>query len=276
MPASKLKNLVILILLLCNVFLLFLVIPGRYQAQKQRNALREELVNLYAGYGLSLPDGPLPEGQDLYRLEAQYDSEVALTAARALLGEQVLVESDSGSYQTTYIAETGKCTIRRGSLTASLTGGSAVGGNLRVATEQLLAQMDFSVASMTTPVLDGTKNSITARQSIAGATVFSCELTFTYENGVLKTVSGGYCPANKTLTAIGTDTSISCADALVAFLNSMEETGWVGSAITGIEQGYLLAESAGASTVQLIPVWRLDTDTGEFYVHGITREVSSR
>lgn len=276
MPASKLKNLIILILLLCNVFLLILVVPGRLQAQKQRNALREELVTLYAGYGLSLPDGALPEGQDLYLLEAQYDSEVALTAARALLGEQVLSESDSGSYQTTYTAASGTCTIRRDSLTASLTGGSAVSGNLRTATEKLLAQMGFSVDSMTTPVLDGTVNSVTARQRIAGAAVFSCELTFRYENGVLQRVSGGYCPAAKTLTAIGTDTSISCADALVAFLNSMEETGWVGSAITSIEQGYLLAESAGASTVQLIPVWRLDTDTGEFFIHGITREVSSR
>ena len=44
--------------------------------------------------------------------------------------------------------------------------------------------------------------------------------------------------------------------------------------IQAIEQGYLLAESAGASTVQLIPVWRLSTDTGEFFVHGITGEVS--
>lgn len=274
MPASKLKNLVILILLLCNAFLLILVIPGRYQAQKQRNALREELGNLYAGYGLSLPEGKLPEGQDLHLLEAQYDAEAALTAARALLGEQVLSESDSGSYQTVFTAQSGKCTIRRDSLNASLSGGSAVSGNLRAFTEKLLGRMDFSIDSMTTPTLDGTVNTVTARQRIAGAAVFSCELTFTYENSVLKTVSGGYCPAAKTLTAIGTDTSISCADALVAFLNSMEETGWVGSAITSIEQGYLLAESAGASTVQLIPVWRLDTDTGAFYVHGITREVS--
>ena len=141
MPASKLKNLAILILLLCNVFLLILVIPGRYQAQKQRNALREELVNLYAGYGLSLPEGALPEGQDLYLLEAQYDAEVALTAARALLGEQVLAESDSGSYQTTYTAANGKCTVRRDSLNASLSGGSAVNGNLRAVTEKLLERL---------------------------------------------------------------------------------------------------------------------------------------
>ena len=276
MPASKLKNLVILILLLCNVFLLILVVPGRLAAQQQREALRNELVALYAGYGLTLPEGNLPEGQDLHLLEAQYDAEVALTAARALLGEQVLSESESGSYQTTYTSSGGKCTIRRDSLSAALARGSAVSGSLRTATRKTLSHMGFAIDKLSSPVSEGAVNTLTARQSIAGAPVFSCELTFTYKASVLQSVSGGYCPASKTLTAIGTEVSISCADALVAFLNSMEQTGWVGSAITSIEQGYLLAESAGASTVQLIPVWRLDTDTGTFYVHGITREVSSR
>lgn len=274
MPASKLKNLVILILLLCNVFLLILVVPGRLAARQQREALRNELVALYAGYGLTLPEGNLPEGQDLHLLEAQYDAEVALTAARALLGEQVLSESESGSYQTTYTSAGGKCTIRRDSLSAALAPGSAVSGSLRTATRKTLSRMGFAIDTLGSPVSEGTVNTLTARQSIAGAPVFSCELTFTYKGGVLQSVSGGYCPASRTLTAIGTEVSISCADALVAFLNSMEQTGWVGSAITAIEQGYLLAESAGASTVQLIPIWRLDTDTGTFFVHGITGEVS--
>jgi len=274
MPASKLKNLVILILLLCNVFLLILVVPGRLAAQQQRDALREELGALYAGYGLTLPEGKLPEGRDLYLLEAQYDAEAALTAAQALLGEQVLSESASGSYQSTYTSALGKCTIRRDSLSAALALGDVVSGSLRTATRKTLNQMNFAIDTLGSVVSEGAVNTVTARQSIAGAAVFSCELTFTYRGGVLQSVSGGYCPAAETLTAIGSQTSISCADALVAFLNSMEQTGWVGSAITAIDQGYLLAESAGASTVQLIPVWRLDTDTGTFYVHGITREVS--
>jgi len=274
MPASKLKNLVILILLLCNVFLLILVVPGRLAAQQQRDALREELGALYAGYGLTLPEGKLPEGRDLYLLEAQYDAEAALTAAQALLGEQVLSESASGSYQSTYTSALGKCTIRRDSLSAALALGDVVSGSLRTATRKTLNQMNFAIDTLGSVVSEGAVNTVTARQSIAGAAVFSCELTFTYKGGVLQSVSGGYCPAAETLTAIGSQTSISCADALVAFLNSMEQTGWVGSAITAIDQGYLLAESAGASTVQLIPVWCLDTDTGTFYVHGITREVS--
>ena len=275
MPASKLKNLVIWILLLCNIFLLILVLPARLQAKQQRSALRAELAELYAGYGLSLPEGDLPQSQNLYLLEAQYDSDAALTAARALLGEEVLAESDSGSYQTVYTSSGGKCTVRRDSLSATLKNGSAVSGNLRNAARETLSRMDFAIDTLGAVVSDGAKSTVTARQSIAGASVFSCELTLTYQNGTLLSVSGGFCPTGKTLTAIGTETSISCADALVAFLNAMEQTGWVGSAITEIEQGYLLAESASASTVRLIPVWRLSTDTGVFFVHGITREVSS-
>lgn len=275
MPASKLKNLAIIILLLCNVFLLILVVPARWESRQQQNALRDQLVALYDGYGLSLPEGRLPEGRELYLLEAQYDADAALAAARALLGEQVLSESDSGSYQTSYTSSRGACTIRRDSLNAKLTDGSAVNGSLRTATRRTLGKMGFAIDTLSSPVSEGGENLVTARQSIAGSSVFSCELVFRYRAGVLQSVSGGFCPAAETLTAIGSEKSISCADALVAFLNALEQTGWVGSAITGIEQGYLLAESAGASTVQLIPVWQLSTDTGVFYVNGITRDVTA-
>ena len=68
--------------------------------------------------------------------------------------------------------------------------------------------------------------------------------------------------------------AISAADALVVFLSARFELGWMGSAVVGMEQGYLRSETAAAATVHLTPVWRLDTDTGSFYVNGITGEVT--
>lgn len=42
MPASKLKNLVILILLLCNVFLLILVVPGRLAYEENKDMVMQD------------------------------------------------------------------------------------------------------------------------------------------------------------------------------------------------------------------------------------------
>lgn len=53
---------------------------------------------------------------------------------------------------------------------------------------------------------------------------------------------------------------------------SRDALGWVGSQITGIQQGYLHSETA-TSALRFTPVWRVETDTAVFYVNGITREV---
>ena len=65
---------------------------------------------------------------------------------------------------------------------------------------------------------------------------------------------------------------ISCADALVALLSSRDQLGWVGSEIVSCEQGYVHSETA-SSALRFVPVWRIETDAGSFYVNGVTREV---
>ena len=62
------------------------------------------------------------------------------------------------------------------------------------------------------------------------------------------------------------------ADALIALLDSRDRLGWVGSRIERVQQGYVYTETA-AGTLRFVPGWRIDTDTGAFFVSGATREV---
>ena len=48
---------------------------------------------------------------------------------------------------------------------------------------------------------------------------------------------------------------------------------WVGSAVTELTLGYLPSENAGTG-MRFVPVWRIETDAGSFYVNGITREIT--
>ena len=113
--------------------------------------------------------------------------------------------------------------------------------------------------------------SVTAVQSLCGAPVFESALTFTYRNSALSRVDGTYYPAGE-IVRVSQRACISCADALVALLSSRDSLGWVGSEIVSCEQGYVHSETA-SSALRFVPVWRIETDAGTFYVNGITREV---
>ena len=263
MGAAKVKNLALIILVLLNCALLILVIPMRLQERSQNQRTLQALNNLYQNAEVQLPD-TLPEGQNLHALEATLDAEAANTAATAILGGNVVSEAESFLLQ--FSSENGQCIIRRTQLDATLNGRNISGTNEK-AVKRLLEEMKISGQ---TAEEDGV---IVAYQSILGMRIFSARLSFTFEDGLLTGVSGAFCPVELTLTAVGKETCIPCTDALVAFLNARGETGWVGARILSVEQGYLLADTASATILRFTPAWRLETDTGAFYVSGLTGEV---
>ena len=65
---------------------------------------------------------------------------------------------------------------------------------------------------------------------------------------------------------VSTQTPLTIPTVLVRFLNGMNQNGYVCSTITGMSMGY----SATISANRLTPVWRMDTDTGRYYVNAIT------
>ena len=60
---------------------------------------------------------------------------------------------------------------------------------------------------------------------------------------------------------------------LARLLAGRDALGWVGSAVTELTLGYLPSENAGTG-MRFVPVWRIETDAGSFYVNGITREIT--
>ena len=109
-------------------------------------------------------------------------------------------------------------------------------------------------------------------QALLGMPVFGGTLTFTYQDGALRAADGVFYPESGVITRVSEEACISCADALTQILASRDALGWVGSQITGMQQGYLHSETA-TSALRFTPVWRVETDTTVFYVNGITREV---
>lgn len=267
MPISKLKNLVILILLLANAALFCLLIPRFSEHKQQQDSLRSSLSALCAEQNVVLTRDNIPDTVTLYALELA-DTEDAKTAAMtALLGETP-VKTDT-VFQTADSLRIGSW--ENGRISLRLQGQKEV-SDQRSAAKKALGRMGVTVCRIGQPErLSPGIYALTATQSVLGVPVFSEGVTMTYSNSALSQLEGELLVG--TLTRTGDDACISASEAVVAFLAARVNAGWVGGAITGLEQGYFYADTAGAA-VRLIPAWKLTTDTGSFLVNGLTREIT--
>lgn len=124
MSASRMKNLILLVLTLCALGLLCIVVPNRLAQTHEQRQMLQELKTLYEGYDLSIDLDELPRSPTLYIVELSEDG--AQTAAQALLGAKTAPAGASG-FESTYESDLGTLHITRtGGFSASLTGGSRV------------------------------------------------------------------------------------------------------------------------------------------------------
>ena len=275
MPISKVKNIVILILVLVNILLLCLVVPLSRERQTQEAETYAQLETLMEGYGVQLHVETLPDTRTLYTVEFAPQDDGALPAMQALLGEMVLMENDSTRYVQIYRSEQGICQLSRGGgMEARLENREAASDLPNAAAEELEA-MGLDAAYVTTPTRSSAGiYSVTAVQRLLDVPVFTAALRCTFQNGVLGRMEGTLYFDTSDLCRTDDDTCCSAADALVAFLGSRDTLGWVGASVTDVAQGYCRAETASAAVVRLVPGWRISTDTGDFWVNGISRQVS--
>ena len=271
MSGPKIKNLIILILAFTAAFLLALVVPLRMSQSRAEQAQHAQIAELYAGYDVQLDSAILPRSVTLYTIELGTGAED--TAAAALLGSGAVRQSGATRYTAAYASPDGHCEFSRtGGFDAVLTGGEAA-PDVRKHAQKLLRAMGYSVWSLSGPVYAGeAEQTLTAQQSLLGVPVFEAALTLSYSQGVLTQLSGTFFPGSETITRVSEDACISCADAMIALLNSRDRLGWVGSRIERVLQGYVYTETA-AGTLRFVPGWRIETDTGAFFVNGATREV---
>lgn len=270
MSPKKTKNLIILILVLVNLFLLALVVPNKLAEQRKARMALTKLSQLYEASGIHLDAAILPEEKTLYPLTVMADDEAQRAAIRALLGKDMTRKPEKDA--TLFTSDLGEAKLQDGVLSASLN--LPAGNNPLSFTRTLLEQMEVSFAYLQeTKTMSG--SIIAARLQVQDTTVFNESLIFTYENGNLTAVTGLLLPNSSTLYAAGSTPGLGLWDALVRFRSSRITTGWMGSSVTSVEQGYLLSAAADGRSFSLTPQWRMETDMGPYLVDGANGAVSA-
>lgn len=266
MDRFRLKNLIILILLLLNGFLLFSLAQRRAAERDAFRRTAEQLTALFQEDGMTLDpdaistDDP-PEGVTLTR-----DTALEEKAAAFLLGE-TLTSSDQGGGIYHYSGAGGEALFRS-------SGGFEVSGALAAEDVEDVCRSFCRTFSYEAPDirLDEEGSGVFSAAAVYDRLpVFNCSVTFTIEKGALTAVSGTLLP--KTGTPAPQEASLSAAGALVAFQRMRRESAAVASTVTETRLCYEL-QNAGAA-MSLAPVWRVVTDTEDYFVSCRTGAVTA-
>jgi len=262
----RLKNIIILILVLVNGFLLFTLAQRRAAERDAFRRTAEQLVALFEGDGMTLEPDAIsrdtpPDGVTLSR-----DTALEEQAAVFLLGES-LISSDQGGGIYHYAGAAGEVLFRS-------SGGFEASGTLAAEGVEDFCRDFCRTFSYDAPDIrpDSEGNGVFTAAAVYGKLpVFNCTVTFTIENGVLTSVSGTLLP--KTGTAAAEEQPLSAAGALLAFQRMRRESAVVASTVTDTRLCYELQNSGAAMT--LAPVWRIVTDTEDYYVNCYTTAVTA-
>lgn len=265
MESSKIKNIIIIILLFLNVVLLSISVFDARRSSVIDKAELRAAENILEKNGISVADGVklnkiAPKGCSVVRNGEQEQSNV-----RRLIGKGAT--EDLGGNIRYYSGANGQASCRgTGEMDMLLESGTVKTGNDVVKTalrtlEKLGLSGDGKFADVT-----GEDDSYTVSICCAweDSTVYNAKMQFSFAGGRLIMISGTRAFDVKTETS--TAEPMNYTSAILRFIEIINENGYICSKITGFDAGYIMNVAVSGESV-LTPVWRIETDTGIYYVN---------
>jgi regulatory protein YycI of two-component signal transduction system YycFG len=267
METYRLKNIIILILLLVNLSLLLLVLSNRFTREQATQNLIAQTTVLLETNGIEIDPDLLQESavSTVYAYHRDEAAEAAFVAA--LLGDEA-ARSDSGGGAYHYTAEAGSASFRsNGSFTLEATEQVAVVEDIEKYVKEICPS-NYALTSVTT---DGARCTVTAMPYLDALPVYSASIRFVFEEQRLLSAEGFLVPA--AADSAETADIITSASASIYLMDDCNETGRICNTITDISTGYLL-QSTASTPILLTPVYHITTNTYSYYVDAVTGHVS--
>ena len=268
MERSRLKYVIIAILVLLNAFLLTSILMQRSAEQTTHRRLEEQIIRLFAADGMTMKEGTLPAEQPPAALSMSRDSELEQKAAAFFLGEDVTCEEQSGGV-VVYLGEKGTAIFRED-------GSFEIDGMLAAEDAEAVCRTfckNFFYGEPTFRVNIAGDGNASAEGLYEKRRVVGGGVEFRVEGGVLTSVRGTLLPEDGIPAA--TDTKmLSASAALTEFQKTRRETAAVVSMVSDVTLCYRLQRSAAAPML-MVPAWCIVTDTSVYYVNCATGAVTT-
>lgn len=266
MDRYRLKNIIILILLLVNVFLLGSLAQRRsVEAATYRNTV-EQMASLFLADGITLRTDTIPKEEVPVPRTLTRSTELDRTVAAYLLGDH-LDQADQGGGVFTYSGDRGAALFRSNGSFDSV-------GSLSTHEAQPFCRDFCKTFGYSEPDfrLDEQGSGIaTAVRLWEDAPVYNCTVTFAIQENTVTSVTGTLLPELSAPLAFEEE-PLSALAALTAFQQVRKETGAVVTDISAVSLCYEL-QSTTAVPLSLTPAWCIETNTANYYVNAITGAV---
>lgn len=264
MEWKKLKNLIILILLVVNGFLLVLVGSRREESVRYERTALEQTVQVLRRGGIEVDLDAVAPADGLVPMSVDRDLEREALLAQALLDEPVEGDNRGGGLYL-YRGELGEVSIRSGGELSAEFGedGRWITDRPERHAADLLKKLGVEGVQTGVTEEDG-QTTVRFRQNWNGAAVFTCEAAFVYRGGRLCTLSGTLIMAEAGTAEAGQ--ALTVPTALMRFSEEIAGTGDVCSRLRSMEAGYRGTAQTLSGGAKLVPVWLVSTDTANYYL----------
>jgi len=263
---SKVKNIIILILLMVNGFLLVLVLGQQRAVSQYAHSAVTQAAEVLERNGITVAPEALSKSSPLPTLTAPRDLQAEQRISQVLLGEAARTDRGGGLYA--YENRAGTALFRAsGEFQVQLAGLPLEGRAPADHAENLLKDMGLHGELVSVPA-EGRDGEVVFLQTLDGAPVYSCRLVFQYAGGYLQSISGTLLTGTPQPVQENTE-YLDLPNALIRFLDGILDRGGVCSAVTGLRPGYRLTQSFGTD-LRLAPTWLVTTNAGSYYMDGVT------
>lgn len=271
MEWRRVKNIIILILLLVNGFLLVFVGLRMREARTYEQQAMDQAIQVFERKGIRVSAKTLESAGQLAAQSADRSIAAEQAIAAGLLGEAVTVDNKGGGLYT-YQGARGTVSFRAGgTVSAALNDNERwYSADPQGAVRQLLSAMKLEAVVLSDTVKDGT-GAVTVRQSWQQVPVYSCQLVFVYREGRLVSLSGSLLAVEQ--SAAEENELLNLPTALMRFLDEISSSGDVCSEILSMKRGYRMSQSF-TSSVHLDPVWLISSNTADYYMDAVTGALS--
>lgn len=272
MDTGKIKNFIIIVLALVNLFLLALYGAVRGNELAMERATYTQLRTLYEKSGITLPADlditlKAPVGQGLIR-----DLTAERNMVQAVLGTCSVTEQRGNIYA--YSGPDGQASFRgTGEFDMLLAYGVADGSRGKVqAARNILKKMGIEPGEFVSEEVDGEQTAVTLDCKFQGSEVYNARVRFLFSGDSLMIVDGKR--VFDTAAAVSEIQTIDAGTALVRFLKESAEAGHVCTDVLSISAGYTMSVTVSGDCI-LSPVWHIRTNTGEYTLNAETGKLET-
>ncbi len=268
MAWSRVKNLLIAMLVAVNVFLLVVYGFVTWRENRDMEQVNEDLTSAAAALGIDLPPALIQtEVHSLYPMQVYADETADRAIAASLLGGCTETVREDGT--VIFVSEVGSlCFFPDRSMELELVLAEPISDEreakrfVKTVVSRLQQNGGTPIFTETVPGVD---YRIVVPLLVSGMPVFDSELTFEIESDFVS-VTGQRILHHPKQLRLGDVKEL--PGILLSLFGYWEERDLTVQTVTAVELGYL-AENHTGDRVNLLPVWHVGVQSGDWYVNAL-------